>query len=223
MACACRPLGYENKPTDIDKPSTASGWMEHLESWFEKEGASGPLPEPVSGVFWMDGNPKELLLSLATSDFRPKQHRLIFRTYNAYSWASEKAMTLTGHRNTCCVYDLHFSSDAYDYAVIDAWNYGCFVFPRCCCLFEMKRMPDDRDHWERPSSVCGGCAKGSYDLKRIARLEDGHFVSTKHTDDFVAFANSIGKVYVMAPGKRSKASVAPATGGGAPGREEMER
>ena len=161
----------------------------------------------------MDGNPGELLINLAASDFYPNRRQLVFRTYSAYSWGTLKPGNLKGYGRTCCVYDLKFTSDDYDYGVISAWNYCCCKLPRCCCLFEMIRSPDDAELWDRPSTICG--MKMRYKFKRIARLEQGKFVPTHHMADFVAFAATVGPVSVMAPAGRSK-KVAVAPLGGAP-------
>jgi len=207
MACQCCPIGCSQESVlPVTSLTSADEWLQILRGLEQPESSGDQLPDSLRGFFWMDGNPGQLLLTFAAANFDAASRRLVFRTYSANSWISYKPGFVTRLQRVCCVYDVHFRSAQFDDAVIDAYNFGCCVYPRCCCFFEMSLLPDDLDQWDRPSTICG--KKMSYKFKRIALDKSGTLMPTRHMADFVAFANTIGPVALLSR-QVTKAAIAP--------------
>ena len=197
MACHCWPIRCGDGLIDIhpvrcgDASDSADDWLRAISTHMRSGLHGNAAPEHLSGVFWMDGNAPEHLLTLLGGDFAPAARRTTLRTYAPGVWADSYRRVQRNHKRICCVYEVLFN-EAYDFAHIDVWQCGCCCIPRSCADFTMVQHKDDPDVWDRPSVLCCGLFRAQYVLRRVAHPEPGtgRWVATKHLDTFASFMST---------------------------------
>ena len=142
--------------------------------------ANAAMPPALQGIYWMDGNGRERLFSLASAEVDVDRRRVVLNTAAPVAWAatvdSGAGMdSLCGQRMSCCHYDMRFD-EGYSSAQILIRMFGCCTCPSGLCDFTMSRSESDGETWDRPSRVCG-LSVSNYALRRIV---DGEGRRTAH-------------------------------------------
>jgi len=221
MACSCCPLGLGHPMVNMRSSDAPDDWLAAIKAHMY----TTPNPEMhanLRGIFWMEGNAPEHIVTLEAADYYPKSRHAILRTYAPGAWATEaKKNTLGGHQNSCCIYDFKFDPD-FKFGVIQPWVCMCCACPTGCLYFTMEQK-EDPHVWNRQSTLCHACGpkcpcygSGSYTLRRVAvRGEGGEWETTPHMAAMTEFLKDKGPVWAF--------DAAPASKKVAPEGQSMER
>ena len=207
MACSCLPLGVCTPYTAVHADSPDE-WLSVIASHMNHQ---SDMPLAMRGVFWMDGNAPEHLVTLEGSDYDMMSLRAILRTYAPNVWAtSTPVKTLLAHKATCCIYDIHHN-EAANWAYIDLWLNVCCRAPHCCLYFTMTQDEHDAHLWYRDSIICRSCpvrCSARYLLKRVATRQggSGSWQATPHLQEMADFLRGQGTLYMFGGSKAKGAS-----------------